>query len=134
MPDVSISVSLKDRYSDGVKAMQSANKAFDKSLDEVNEGIRQNDKRILELRKSHADLKTQLDAASNALSAARKEYKKSSSPENFEGLKEAHQRYEQLKDSVNDTAKALKAARQANQQLNDELGRIQNRATDPESL
>ena len=52
MPDVSISVSLKDRYSDGVKAMQSANKAFDKSLDEVNEGIRQNDKRILELRKS----------------------------------------------------------------------------------
>lgn len=111
--------------------MQGANQAFDKSLDEVNEGIRQNDKRILQLRKSHADLKTQLDAASNALSAARKEYKQSSSPENFEGLQQAHQRYEQLKDSVNDTAKALKDARQANRQLNDELGRIQNRVTEP---
>ena len=131
MPDVSIAVSLRDRYSDGVKTMQGANKAFDKSLDEVNEGIRQNDKRILQLRKSHAELKTQLDAASNALSAARKEYKKSSSPENFEGLQQAHQRYEQLKDSVNDTAKALKDARQANRQLNDELGRIQNRVTEP---
>lgn len=131
MPDVSISVSLKDRYSDGVKAMQSANKAFDKSLDEVNEGIRQNDKRILELRKRHADLKTQLDAASKSLAEARREYKQSSSPENFEGLKEAHQRYEQLKDSVRDAADQMREARKVHRQLNDDLSRVQNRATGP---
>ena len=45
MPDVSIAVSLKDRYSDGIKSMQNANRAFDKSLDEINEAIKQNDQR-----------------------------------------------------------------------------------------
>lgn len=130
MPDVSIAVTLKDQYSPGVKAMQSANKAFDKSLDEVNEGIRQNDQKILALRKSHAELKTQLDAASNALSAARKEYKQSSSPENFQGLKEAHERYEQLKESVQNTAEQMRQARKANRELNEELGRMQNRVTE----
>lgn len=114
--------------------MQNANRAFDKSLDEINEAIKQNDQRIGSLRTTYKDLQSELDGAANALAIARKEYRQSSSPENFEGLKTAHERYNALKDSVNDTAKALKAARQANQDLNDELSRAENRVTEDKTI
>ena len=114
--------------------MQNANRAFDKSLDEINEAIKQNDQRIGSLRRTYKDLQSELDGAANALAIARKEYRQSSSPENFEGLKTAHERYNALKDSVNDTAKALKAARQANQDLNDELSRAENRVTEDKKI
>lgn len=67
MPDVSIVIKATDRYSDSVKTMSAANKAFSKDLDGMQA-------KVDALSKTKAVLQVDVDKAKKELTAARKQF------------------------------------------------------------
>lgn len=67
--DISIAVSVKDKYSDAVTKMQSASKSFTKDLDGMY-------KKLDTLDKAQSRLKSDTDSLKKAMQDAQKEFKR----------------------------------------------------------
>lgn len=115
--DVSIAVTMRDRFSDTVKTMRTAGIHFNKNLEEMQRQLNM-------INKNRATLKLDTKAAENNLKAIQKEYIKAKesgegmvSPKLLERLDEANEAYErarlnlrELNKAANETEKSMERA------------------------
>ena len=85
--DISIAVSVKDKYSDAVTKMQSASKSFTKDLDGMY-------KKLDTLDKAQSRLKSDTDGLKKAMQDAQKEFKKTGEESKKMAAQVASDKYE----------------------------------------
>lgn len=106
--EVGIVMSLYDRVSPTLKTIAGNTKAFDKSLDDLEAGLREYDKTQDTLTQNAADLRKALEAANQKVIDARKEYKKLKDDASKGALDEAIDEQVRLKRELTETESALK--------------------------
>lgn len=107
--EVGIVMSLYDRVSPTLKSITGNAKAFDKSLDELEQSIKDYDKNQDIMVKKSADLKKALAEADQQVKNAQKSYKKLNDEASKKTLAEAIDRQTQLRQALADTEVNLKA-------------------------
>lgn len=119
--DISIAVSVKDKYSDAVTKMQSASKSFTKDLDGMY-------KKLDTLDKAQSRLKSDTDGLKKAMQDAQKEFKKTGEESKKMAAQVASDKYENARrnlklvsDEARSTAKEIKS-------MSDAISKADNRA------
>lgn len=119
--DISIAVSVKDKYSDAVTKMQSASKSFTKDLDGMY-------KKLDTLDKAQSRLKSDTDGLKKAMQDAQKEFKKTGEESKRMAAQVASDKYENARrnlklvsDEARSTAKEIKS-------MSDAISKVDNRA------
>ena len=107
--EVGIVMSLYDRVSPTLKAIAGNSKAFDKSLDDLEQSLKAYDKAQDGLTKKSADLKKALAEADNQVKAAQKSYKKLNDEASKRDLDEAIDRQAELRRALSETESGLRA-------------------------
>lgn len=107
--EVGIVMSLYDRVSPTLKAITGNSKAFDKSLDELEQSLKAYDKAQDSMVKRSADLKKALAEADQQVKTAQKSYKKLNDEASKKDLDQAIDRQAQLRRALSDTEVGLKA-------------------------
>lgn len=119
--DISIAVSVKDKYSDAVTKMQSASKSFTKDLDGMY-------KKLDTLDKAQSRLKSDTDSLKKAMQDAQKEFKRTGEESKRMAAQVASDKYENARrnlklvsDEARSTAKEIKS-------MSDAISKADNRA------
>ena len=119
--DISIAVSVKDKYSDAVTKMQSASKSFTKDLDGMY-------KKLDTLDKAQSRLKSDTDSLKKATQDAQKEFKRTGEESKRMAAQVASDKYENARrnlklvsDEARSTAKEIKS-------MSDAISKADNRA------
>ena len=119
--DISIAVSVKDKYSDAVTKMQSASKSFTKDLDGMY-------KKLDTLDKTQSRLKSDTDSLKKAMQDAQKEFKRTGEESKRMAAQVASDKYENARrnlklvsDEARSTAKEIKS-------MSDAISKADNRA------
>ena len=119
--DISIPVSVKDKYSDAVTKMQSASKSFTKDLDGMY-------KKLDTLDKAQSRLKSDTDSLKKAMQDAQKEFKRTGEESKRMAAQVASDKYENARrnlklvsDEARSTAKEIKS-------MSDAISKADNRA------
>lgn len=119
--DISIAVSVKDKYSDAVTTMQSVSKSFTKDLDGMY-------KKLDTLDKAQSRLKSDTDGLKKAMQDAQKEFKKTGEESKKMAAQVASDKYENARrnlklvsDEARSTAKEIKS-------MTDAISKADNRA------
>lgn len=106
--DVSIVMTLKDRVSEVLTSMTGKSKAFDKSLDDLERGLKQFESAQGQLTRKSTQLKQALEEANRQVTSARQEYKKLGDEASKGALDKAIEDQERLKQQLKETEGAIK--------------------------
>ena len=107
--EVGIVMSLYDRVSPTLKTIAGSTQAFDKSLDDLEQGLRQYDKVQDSLTRDLSALKKAMEESNQKVSAARKEYKKLNDEASKGALDDAIDEQTRLKRQLTETERAIRA-------------------------
>lgn len=106
--EVGIVMSLYDQVSPMLKTIAGNTRAFDKSLDDLEQGLKQYDKVQTGLTKDLSALKKAMEESNQKVIAARKEYKKLNDEASKGALDEAIEEQAQLKRRLTETESAIR--------------------------
>ena len=115
--EVGIVMSLYDKVSPTLKAISGNTKAFDKSLDELEQSLKAYEKAQDSMVKQSADLKKAMAEADQKVKDARKSYRQLKDETSKGALDAAIDEQERLRQRLSDTEAAIKANRSAYQDL-----------------
>lgn len=118
--EVGIVMSLYDRISPTLKTISGNTSAFDKSLDELSQGIQQYDKVQDGLLKDLSALKKAMEESNQKVIAARKEYKKLNDEASKGALDEAIDEQVRLKRQLTETESAVRTQSRLYEDLYDQ--------------
>ena len=134
--EVGIVMSLYDKVSPTLKAISGNTKAFDKSLDDLEQSLKAYEKAQESMVKQSADLKKAMAEADQKVKDAQKSYRKLKDETSKGALDAAIDEQERLRQRLSDTEAAIKANRSAYQDLYKSaqdaargMSKLDNRAT-----
>ena len=119
--DISIAVSVKDKYSDAVTKMQSASKSFTKDLDGMY-------KKLDTLDKAQSRLKSDTDSLKKAMQDAQKEFKRTGEESKRMAAQVASDKYENSRRNGKRVAGEARSTAKEIKSMSDAISKADNRA------